>query len=209
MEIYYLKENRKEYNYHGKLLFEGEYKNGKRNGPGKQYNSSSNLMFEGFYIDNRKVFGKQYNFNGQIICEINNTYGQLKEYNDYGKLIFKEQYLNLERNGYGEEYNGYGGLIFKGIYLNRKRNGEGEEYDNNKLIFKGKYLNDRQWEGKGYDYFNNEIYKLKDGKGLIKKFDEVGKLICEGYYVNGQRNGEGKEYHHNKLIFEGYYKDGE
>ena len=65
-------------------------------------------MFEGFYIDNRKVFGKQYNFNGQIICEINNTYGQLKEYNDYGKLIFKEQYLNLERNGYGEEYNGYG-----------------------------------------------------------------------------------------------------
>ena len=114
-------------------------------------------MFGGFYIDNRKVFGKQYNSNRHIICEINNTYGQLKEYNDYGKLIFKEQYLNLERNRYGEEYDWYGGLIFKGIYLNGKRNGEGEEYDNNKLIFKGKYLNDRQWEGKGYDYFNNEI----------------------------------------------------
>jgi len=33
-----------------KLIFEGEYLNGKRNGNGKEYYSNSNIKFEGEYL---------------------------------------------------------------------------------------------------------------------------------------------------------------
>ena len=32
--------------------------------------------------------------------------------------------------------------------------------------------------------------------------------IFEGEYLNGERNGKGKEYENGKLIFEGYYIKG-
>ena len=39
----------KEYDY-GKLIFEGEYKNGKKwNGKGKEFDDKRNLIFEGEY----------------------------------------------------------------------------------------------------------------------------------------------------------------
>ena len=60
--------------------------------------------------------------------------GKGKEYNIYGKLIFKGEYLNGRRNGKGKEYNYDGELEFEGEYLNGKRNGKGKEYDD--------YLND-------------------------------------------------------------------
>ena len=37
--------NIKEYDYKGKLTFEGEYKNGKRNGKGKDYYNDGKLKF--------------------------------------------------------------------------------------------------------------------------------------------------------------------
>jgi len=40
----------KEYNYNGKLLFEGEYLNGIKNGKVKEYNKYGKLEFEGEYL---------------------------------------------------------------------------------------------------------------------------------------------------------------
>ena len=34
------------------------------------------------------------------------------------------------------------------------------------------------------------------------------RLIFEGEYLNGKRNGKGKEYDNNKIIFEGEYLNG-
>ena len=42
----------KEYN-NSKLIFEGEYLNGKRNGKGKEYDYTGKLIFEGKYFDGR------------------------------------------------------------------------------------------------------------------------------------------------------------
>ena len=45
----------------------------------------------------------------------------------------------------------------------------------------------------------------QDGKG--KEYNAInGKLIFEGEYVNGKRNGKGKEYCDGKLRFEGEYE---
>ena len=53
----------KEYNSN-KLIFEGEYLNGKRNGRGKEYDLfNSDLVFEGEYLNGkRNGNGKEYNF---------------------------------------------------------------------------------------------------------------------------------------------------
>ena len=45
----------KEYDYNGKLIFEGEYLNGKKwNGKGKEYYSDGKLKFDGEYKNGLK-----------------------------------------------------------------------------------------------------------------------------------------------------------
>ena len=103
-------------------------------------------------------------------------------------------------------------MKFKGKYLNGKRNGKGREYnEDGQIIFKGEYLNDLQWNGKGYDSFNNITYELKDGKGFVKEYYDCSKnLKFKGEYLNGQKNGIGKEYNdEGQLIFKGEYINGQ
>ena len=70
-----------------KLLYEGEYLNGKRNGKGKKYNSYGKIEFEGEYFND-----KMWN-------------GVIKEYSykdDF--LVYEGKYINGEKNGKGKEY---------------------------------------------------------------------------------------------------------
>ena len=39
----------------GKLIFDGEYLYGERNGKGKEYNSNGKLRFEGEYLNGKKI----------------------------------------------------------------------------------------------------------------------------------------------------------
>ena len=96
--------------------------------------------------------------------------------------------------------------MFKGIYLDGKR-WEGKEYYSNgeSVKFDGKYLDGKRWNGIGYDMNGNQAYKLKNGEGYVKEYDEFGGKF-EGEYLNGKRNGKGKEYdYEGKLKFEGEY----
>ena len=55
--IYKLTEGKgfiKEYDYHGKLKYEGEYLNGERNGKGKEYNFRGDIIFDGEYINGER-----------------------------------------------------------------------------------------------------------------------------------------------------------
>ena len=54
-------------------------------------------------------------------------------------------------------------------------------------------------------------FEIKNGKGKIKEYNENnGKLEFEGEYLNGERNGKGKEYNLlGKLEFEVEYLNGE
>ena len=176
--IYYKNETAKEYGlYDDKLIYEGEYLNGERNGKGKEYNNKGVVIFEGEFKK-----GKKWNGNN-----IENGKGYMKEYNKNNTIIYEGEYVDGERNGKGKEYNYYGGLLFEGEYLYGKR-----------------------WNGWGYDEANGKkTYELKFGRGYIKEYNN-NKLIYEGEYVDGERNGKGKEYNYNgKLIFEGTYLNGE
>ena len=99
----------KEYFHNKKLIFEGEYKNGKRNGIGKEYNRLSGeilfegeflyghkikgkeydkgkVEYEGEYLYDRKWNGKGYDENGNLLYELKDGTGTVREYNV--KLIF-------------------------------------------------------------------------------------------------------------------------
>ena len=60
----------KEYNYHGRLEFEGEYLNGERNGKGKDYDDEGKLIFKGEYL-NGKRNGKGIEYDNNLTFEVN------------------------------------------------------------------------------------------------------------------------------------------
>ena len=224
--IYETKRKGKEYEILTKnLIYEGEYLNSERNGKGKEFNYLGKLKFEGEYLNGKKWKGKGYGPDGNIIYVLKNGKGYVKEYDNY-KLLFKGNYLNGERNGKGKEYDNYGNLIFIGEYLNGKKwkgkgydlnkkkiyelkdgNGNVKEYNEHGKIFEGKYINGEKI-GKGKEYYPDLNDLLCDScilcMGRNKNYKD--RLKYEGEYKNEKRNGKGKEYDHDgKLIFEGEY----
>ena len=74
--------------------------NGKRNGKGKEFKFYYGYLdFEGEYLNGKKWNGKKYNKKGEVLYELKNGKGNVKEYDDYDHLIFEGQYFNGERNG--------------------------------------------------------------------------------------------------------------
>ena len=192
------------------LIFTGEFKNGELNGEVKEYDLCGNLNFEGIYLYNykrkgkiycdgyleyegeylydRKWNGKGFDENGNIIYELNNGNGKVKEYNLYDEFLYEGEYLGGKKNGKGKEYDKYDTLIFEGEYLNGKRSGNGKEYDDEgKLKFEGEYLNGE-----------------RNGKG--KEYNKYNTLIFEGEYLNGKKSGNGKEFNREN-IYETEFKN--
>ena len=146
---------------------------------------------------------------------------KLKSWLDINLLnykLFSGRYIIYEENNKGKEYDYKGNLIYEGEFKNGERNGKGLEYNMNKnLIFKGEYLKGKRWNGNGF-YSINFMYELKNGNGFVKeiiyKITKVENLIeddlvFEGNYLNGEKNGEGKEYtKQGDLIFKGKYLNG-
>ena len=60
-----------------------------------------------------------------------------------------------------------------------------------------------------YDINGNLLFEIKNGIGNGKEYDINFKLEYEGGYLDGKRNGQGKEFRNNRLIFEGEYFNGE
>ena len=208
-----------------KIKFEGEYLNGKRHGYGKEYNYNGKLILEGEYIHGKIWKAKGYDGKGNLIYEIINGNGHAKRVNSKGKIIFEGDFLIGEKNGKWKEYYNVDKLEFEGEYNNddvlefegeylysHKKRGREFCYGG-KLIYEGEYLFDKKWDGKGYDGNDNLIYELHNGNGTIKEYYNNGDVKFEGEYLNGKRNGKGKEYilvycycHPN--IFEGEYLNG-
>ena len=151
----------KEYDYfcdNEYLVFEGDYVNGEKHGKGKEFFINGVIKFEGEYFRRKKWNGKGYNMNKELVYELNNGKGYVKEYNDFNNcIIYEGEYLNGEKNGKGKEYDDDGNLIFEGEYLNGERNGKVKKYDyDGNLRFEGEYLN-RKRNGKGKEYLNNKL----------------------------------------------------
>ena len=147
-------------------------------------------------------------FAGKYIIQSKNGICKIYDYND--NLLFEGEYLNGKRNGHGKEYNKYGKLLFEGEYLNGKKwNGK---------AYYSEFLNDNKFLGEiiEFDKFKYRIdnckiyYELKDGKGYMRDYDDE-KSIYEGEYLNGERNGKGREFKKlgdSLIVFYGEYLNG-
>ena len=188
-----------------KIKYDGEYKNGLKHGQGKEYDLNRNLIFEGEYLYNyrkkgkayvlkkleyegeyycnKKWNGKGYDEKGNVIYELNDGTGFVKEYKDSKNIkIFEGNIIKGIKTGYGKEYDDfYGQLIYEGEFKNGKRNGQGKDIDIfTGTIFEGEYLNGR-----------------RNGKG--KEYDSKGRLIFNGEFKNGIKVS--KKYYYYFLIF--------
>ena len=52
-----------------------------------------------------------------------------------------------------------------------------------KLKFEGEYKNGKKWNARVYDGKWNIKYKLNNGNGKVKKFNQQSKLIFEENYI--------------------------
>ena len=126
------------------------------------------MEYEDNYLYLTKFNGKGYYENCNVIYELINGNGKVKEYYQDGGLQFEGEYLNGKRSGKGKQYNG-DTLKYEGEYLNGKKHGFGKEYGSyGKLKYEGEFLNGN-----------------KHGKG--KEYNLSGKIIYEGEYLNGEK----------------------
>ena len=198
----------KEYNINNdKLIFEGEYLNGKRNGKGKEY-MDTKLIFEGEYLNGkRNGKGKEYDKDGKLKFEGEYLKGRKWLGLLYDKKDKNIKYELINGKGLAKEYNIKSNLIFEGEYLEGKRFRGKEYYDNGKIKFVGNYYQGRRWNGTAYDLNEQILSKFENGKGyLIDEYIFFPALKFEGEYINGALNGKGKVYT-NKILFEGEFKN--
>ena len=77
------------------------------------------MEYEDNYLYLTKFNGKGYYENGNVIYELINGNGKVKEYYKDGRLKFEGEYLNGKRNGKGKHYIGET-LKYEGEYLMEK-----------------------------------------------------------------------------------------
>ena len=136
---------------------------------------------------------------------------------NYKKLSGK--YIVFDEKGEGKEYDSYTGqLIFKGKYCIKEKKKIGLEFKDNKIVFRGEIRNGKKWEGEGKEYDNcgREIYEggflngERHGKGIITIYNEFDNKIFESECINGISNGRRKEYDsQGEIIFVGEYSNGQ
>lgn len=164
-------------------LYEGEYKDYKREGKGKMTYTDGNT-YEGNFIDGLKHgIGKMTYENGDI---------------------YEGNWVNDTRrnNGIMKYANGN---IYEGTWLNDKRNGKGIMTHNGDT-YDGDWLNNKR-HGKGSIIFKDGTAYV--GDWLDSTYHGIGKMIYingdvyEGTWVDNQREGKGKMIYANGDIYEG------
>ena len=193
----------KEYDKEGNLIFEGEFKNGKRwkgilrksweknnhdkteindgNYTGKEYYKGQ-IIFEGEFFLGKKWKGKK------IFYDVNNNF--LFKIDSHKNSFITQKEILLEI------YSTYEGKSREKIQIGKEIN-----FKNNS-IFEGEFIKGEKTNGIFKIYDNLEIEPLE----LNNNFKN---LIFESEFKNGGINGKGKEYNTmGQLIFEGEFKNG-
>lgn len=139
------------------------------------YINSEGLIYIGLFIND--------SLNGKGIC-----------YNAENDYIYKGDFINNKKEGYGEEK--YDGYLYKGLFKNDKKNGKGEMILKNNDKYIGLFENDK-FNGKGkYIWYN--IKKEYNGNFVNGKIHGNGLLIWgnnmyyKGEFNNGMKDGNGE-----------------
>ena len=183
----------------------GEYKNGKKC-KGIEYESRTVISivlyedyitkFKGEYYNGKRWNGFGYDSKGNYLYTLKSGNGKVeakfKLIQDGCNFIYKGEFINGESickhsiYGYLRPYNQQIKL-FEGEYLNGKIK-NGKWYDENGII----ECEIKNGNGKGKEYFKNK--SLIKGPYDDNEYQRLH-ILFEGEYLNGERNGKGKEYY--------------
>jgi antitoxin component YwqK of YwqJK toxin-antitoxin module len=164
-----------EWNVQGIKIFEGEYKNDLLNGLSAQWDEAGIKKLEAKYIDGK--------LNGIGIIFGNN-----------GKKTKEGHYLNDKVNGLFTVWDEDGNKIKEENYIEGKLNGLATVWDKqgNKIL-EAEYK-DGNNVGKATFWFDGIKVKadVKNGilNGQSSKYNELGAMIEEAYYLNGKLEGK-------------------
>ena len=194
----------------GQSSYEGEWKNGKRDGLGLlSWNNDSKFM--GNFLEN-KVFGygKLWNENGDMYK------GNFNEYQTFGfgfyqtkfGAFFKGNWDNDQQSGFGME-NWPKGSNFIGEYINGNKNGIGILHFKEKARYEGEF-HEGIISGVGTFYFGDD--RKYQGEWFNNKMHGYGSIIWvdgnyfEGEFFEDKKNGYGVFYNIDK-IYVGMWKN--
>lgn len=129
----------------GKLFYEGEMKDDKRAGFGKQYHDDGSIAYEGAFAED--VFegdGTEYYPGGNV--KYQGTFqgglysGKGEMFNEEGIKIYEGNFEKGLFNGKGRYYGKEGELVYDGSFVNGLFDGEGNLYKNGVLFYVGSFL---------------------------------------------------------------------
>ena len=108
-------------------------------------------------------------------------------YNPSNDYIYKGDFKNSLKEGYGEEI--FDGYKYIGEFSDDKKNGQGKIILKNNDVYKGAFINDK-FNGNGI-YTWHEINKEYNGNFVDGKMHGIGILKWRGcmYYKGGFNNG--------------------
>ena len=205
------------YDENGVLIYEGQVKDGERNGNGKEYKNGV-LVYDGQFVNGLyDGMGTLYK-DGQILYTgqfSNSLYeGRGKLYGERS-LIYDGQFTAGLFDGFGTLYDENGKILYTGQYEKGIRSGNGKEYNDGELLYDGQFQDDL-YEGRGKLYNRGVI--IYDGIFHIGKEEGTGtayyypsgKVAYQGQFVAGRRDGTGVAYNEDgSKIYEGGFAEDE
>ena len=158
--------------------YTGEFKDGFKNGKGRQYHQDGSLKYDGTWRHDLKegVFTVYYPTTTTRLYE-----GPFDPKAQPGGVRYKGEFSDDNRHGLGQSFFPNGSVEFDGEWRNGNRHGRGRSFfPNRSLRFEG------EW------FFGKEVLN-----GVVRRFRDDGSLEFKGVYDSGVRHGEGKEFYTN------------
>ena len=197
--------NCKIYNAEGKLEFEGEMMEGKKENKGTQYHPNEKIWYKGEFKNNQRNGSNAvvYYPNGQLMYE-----GPLNAGNKegFGKLFdFHKNTQRYEGQFENDKFHGAQGTLYNletnnkeyvGSFINGKRQGFGKAYyPDGKIAAEDSFANDLP-EGHSVKLYHQDGYLEYEGtvvggvkQGFGKQFFDNGKTSIEGNFDKGKPHG--------------------
>lgn len=162
----------------------------KKNGNGELINIDGTQQIGTFYNDRFCGWNILVNNNGIIYIGLFHNdllNGKGLCYNPSNDYIYKGDFKNSLKEGYGEEI--FDGYKYIGEFSDDKKNGQGKIVLKNNDVYKGAFINDK-FNGNGI-YTWHEINKEYNGNFVDGKMHGIGILKWRGcmYYKGGFNNG--------------------
>lgn len=200
--------------------YEGYYRDGKMDGPGKKYFPNGQVLYDGIYESNQSTSGTSYYEDGNMKYkgEFNDSgyNGKGVLYWQSGNIKYDGEWLNDKRHGNGTCFREDGTKLYDGAWKEDSYYGYGESFyeDGITTQYVGRWNNDVR-NGEGTSYYQNGSPQYsgswEDGKwhGHGIWYWENGNKYCEGNFKDGALNGDALQYYENgNLRYEGVWQDG-